>query len=307
MADLQNTRALQAGSNNSGEDRPRMRAGKQSARRVCLSLHFGYRQPYQRLRQRPQVQLACGRASTTISKTKDAWRRRIRPDGTTDQLIARRWLDRDRIHLSRWRRNRSQSQWNISSRAWKINLAFRRSYLAGPAVDPTLIRLAQVPETCQKRGKVGSVKQRLLAELDAFEVTSFDSCVQRSAADAEQLKCLVDRVRYLRKTEGRRVDRIGSGALIVVRARHGLVRRNVVMGFARVSHGTHCVTRLGVNEQPKSALCYAIASFSGRELRMRSHIGGGFSAKTAENRIVSGDWQPVTRTERLSDNSMDQI
>jgi hypothetical protein len=39
-----------------------------------------------------------------------------------------------------------------------------------------------VPEPSQKRGKVGSVKQRLLAELDAFEVTSFDRCVQRSAA-----------------------------------------------------------------------------------------------------------------------------
>jgi len=36
------------------------------------------------------------------------------------------------------------------------------------------IRFAQAPELCQKRGKVGSVKQRLLAELDAFEVTSFD-------------------------------------------------------------------------------------------------------------------------------------
>jgi hypothetical protein len=34
----------------------------------------------------------------------------------------------------------------------------------------------------------------------------------------------------------------------------------VIMGFARVRHGTHCVTRLGVNEQPKPALCYAMAS-----------------------------------------------
>ena len=126
-------------------------------------------------------------------------------------------------------------------------------------IDLALIRFAQVPEPCQKRGKVGSVKQRLLAELDAFEVTSFDRCVQRSAADTEQLKCLVDRVRYFRKTEGRRVDRINSGALIVVHTRHCLVRRNVFMGFARVSHRTHCVTRLGVNEQPKSALCYAMA------------------------------------------------
>ena len=90
-------------------------------------------------------------------------------------------------------------------------------------IGPGLIRFAQVPEPCQKRGKVGSVKQRLLAELDAFEVTSFDRCVQRSAADTEQLKCLVDRVRYFRKTEGGRVDRINSGALIVVHTRRALL------------------------------------------------------------------------------------
>jgi hypothetical protein len=64
-----------------------------------------------------------------------------------------------------------------------------------------LIQFAEVPEPCQKGGKVGRVKQRLLAELDAFEVTSFDRCVQRSAADTEQLKCLVDGVRYFRKAE----------------------------------------------------------------------------------------------------------
>ena len=66
-------------------------------------------------------------------------------------------------------------------------------------IDLALIRFAQVPEPRQKRGKVGSVKQRLFAELDAFDVASFDRCVQRSAADTEQLKCLVDRVRYFRK------------------------------------------------------------------------------------------------------------
>jgi len=44
-------------------------------------------------------------------------------------------------------------------------------------VDPALIRFAQVSEPSQKRGKVGSVKQRLLAELYAFEVTSFDRCI----------------------------------------------------------------------------------------------------------------------------------
>src|SRR5882757_2418590 len=129
-----------------------------------------------------------------------------------------------------------------------------------PVIDLALIRFAQVLKPYHKRGKVGSVKQRLLAELDAFEVTSFDRCVQRSAADTEQLKCLADRVRYFREAECRRVDRINSGALIVVHTRHCLVRRNVVMGCARVSHGTHCVTRLGLNEQPKSTLRYAMAS-----------------------------------------------
>ena len=75
-------------------------------------------------------------------------------------------------------------------------------------IDPALIQFVQALEPCQKRGKVGGVKQRLLAELDAFEVTSFDRCVQRRTADTEQVEVLVDRVRYFRKTEGPRVDRI---------------------------------------------------------------------------------------------------
>jgi len=57
---------------------------------------------------------------------------------------------------------------------------------AGPVTDPALIQFARAPEPCQKSGKVGGVKQRLLAELDAFEVTSFDRCVERSAADSDQ-------------------------------------------------------------------------------------------------------------------------
>jgi len=64
--------------------------------------------------------------------------------------------------------------------------------------DAMPILLAQAPEPYQKRGKVGSVKQRLLAELDAFQITSFDRCVERSSADTEQVKCLADRVRCLR-------------------------------------------------------------------------------------------------------------
>ena len=95
-------------------------------------------------------------------------------------------------------------------------------------IDLALIRFAQVLKPRHKRGKVGSVKQRLLAELDAFEVTSFDRCVQRSAADTEQVECLADRVRYLRKTEGTRVDRIVSGVLVVAPTRYCVVRRNVV-------------------------------------------------------------------------------
>ena len=95
-------------------------------------------------------------------------------------------------------------------------------------IDLALIEFAQAPEPCQKRGKVGGVKQRLLAELNAFEVTSFDRCVERSAADTEQVECLADRVRYLRKTEGTRVDRIVSGVLVVAHTRYCVVRRNVV-------------------------------------------------------------------------------
>jgi hypothetical protein len=62
----------------------------------------------------------------------------------------------------------------------------------GRMTDPVRIRFAQAPQHCQKRGKIGSVKQRLLAELNAFEVASFDRCVERSATDTEQVKCLPD-------------------------------------------------------------------------------------------------------------------
>jgi hypothetical protein len=53
----------------------------------------------------------------------DPGTRRPMADGAVNQLITRRGLDRDRIRLSRRRRSRSQSGWNTSSRAWKINLA----------------------------------------------------------------------------------------------------------------------------------------------------------------------------------------
>ena len=85
------------------------------------------------------------------------------------------------------------------------------------ATDAVRLRFAQVPEPCQKRGKVGSVKQSLLAELDAFEVTSFDCCVKRSSADTEQVKCLADRVRCLRKTESTGVNRIGGRVVVAAR------------------------------------------------------------------------------------------
>jgi hypothetical protein len=82
--------------------------------------------------------------------------------------------------------------------------------------DAVRIRFAQAPEPCQKRGKVGSVKQGLLAELDAFEVASFDRRVERSSADAEQVKCLADGVSCLRKTESTGVNRIGARVLVGV-------------------------------------------------------------------------------------------
>lgn len=151
------------------------------------------------------------------------------------------------------------------SRQALVNRAFQRYDLAMPVIDLSLIRFAQVPKPCHKRGKIRSVKQRLLAELDTFEVTSFDRRVQRGTADAEQLKCLVDRVRYFRKTEDRRVDPINSGPPIVTR--QGLVRQDVVMGFARMCHGTYCVTGPCLNERAKSALGYATAS-SQRAVRL---------------------------------------
>jgi len=51
--------------------------------------------------------------------------------------------------------------------------------------DPVRVRFAQAPHLCQKRGKVASVKQRLLAELNALEVASFDRFVERSATDTK--------------------------------------------------------------------------------------------------------------------------
>ena len=85
------------------------------------------------------------------------------------------------------------------------------------ATNAVRLRFAQVPEPRQKRGKVGSVKQSLLAELDAFEVTSFDRCVKRSSADTEQVKCLADRVCCLRKAESTGVNRIGGRVIIPAR------------------------------------------------------------------------------------------
>jgi hypothetical protein len=76
------------------------------------------------------------------------------------------------------------------------------------------IRFALAPELCQKRGKVSSVKQRLLAELDAFEVTSFDRCVKRGSANTEQVKCLADSVSCLRKTESAGVNRTSVRVII---------------------------------------------------------------------------------------------
>jgi hypothetical protein len=79
----------------------------------------------------------------------------------------------------------------------------------------------------QKRGKVGSVKQRLLAELNAFEVASFDRCVERSATDTEHVKCLPDPVSCLRKTESTGINRIVARVLVGASSWHCSVRRIV--------------------------------------------------------------------------------
>ncbi len=93
--------------------------------------------------------------------------------------------------------------------------------------DPACIRFAQAPQLCQKRGKVGSVKQRLLAELNAFEVASFDRCIERSATDTEQVKCLSDPVSCLRKTESTWVNRIVARVLVEASTGHCSIRRIV--------------------------------------------------------------------------------
>jgi len=72
------------------------------------------------------------------------------------------------------------------------------------------IRFAQARESLQKPGNVGCVKQRLLAELDAFEVTSFYCCIERGSADTEQFKGLADAVGGLGKPESTGVNRIGA-------------------------------------------------------------------------------------------------
>jgi hypothetical protein len=109
--------------------------------------------------------------------------------------------------------------------------------------DAVRIRFAQVLELCQKRGKVGSVKQRLLAELDACEVTSFDRCVERSSANTEQVKCLANRVSCLRKTESAGVNRTSARVLIGEVSWHCSIRRIVFAQFARVSHAALCHAR----------------------------------------------------------------
>src|SRR6266481_7006550 len=107
----------------------------------------------------------------------------------------------------------------------------------GRMTDPVRFRFAQAPQLCQKRGKVGSVKQRLLAELNAFEVASFDRCVERSATDTEHVKCLPDPVSCLRKTESTGVNRIVARVLVGASSWHCSIRRIVFVRFARVSHG----------------------------------------------------------------------
>ena len=105
--------------------------------------------------------------------------------------------------------------------------------------DAVHILFAHASEPHQERGKVDGVEQSFLAEFDVFEVASFDRCVERGAADAEQLKCLADRVSRLRKTESTGINRIGARVVDRVTSWHYAIRQIVVALFARVSHGAH--------------------------------------------------------------------
>jgi hypothetical protein len=114
-------------------------------------------------------------------------------------------------------------------------------------------RFAQAPEPCQKRGEVGSIKQRLLTEFDTFEVTPFDRCVERSSTDTEQVKCLADRVRGLQdRTHGGQSDR---------RTCPCRSASNPVRVIFSGEPWPHCAMRGGWNERPESALHYAVSSF----------------------------------------------
>ena len=133
------------------------------------------------------------------------------------------------------------------------------------ATEVLRIRFAQASEPCKKRGKVGSVKQRLLAELNAFEVTSFDRCVERSATDTEQVKCLPDPVSCLRKTENTGVNRIVTRVLVGTSSWHGSIRQNCLRVVCEGAPWPHCAIHAGSNEQPESAQHYAVSPFRDRD------------------------------------------
>jgi hypothetical protein len=129
--------------------------------------------------------------------------------------------------LSYNERRRAKRLWNWLTGAIVASGSLGTFGCTGRMIDPVRIRFAQAPQLCQKRGKVGSVKQRLLAELNVFEVTSFDRCVERSATDTEQVKCLPDPVSCLRKTESTGVNRIVARVLVGASSWHCSIRRIV--------------------------------------------------------------------------------
>jgi hypothetical protein len=62
---------------------------------------------------------------------------------------------------------------------WIINSALLRTFggILG-VTSAAYVAFAQTTELCQERGKVGGVKQRFLAELNAPEVAPFDGSVE---------------------------------------------------------------------------------------------------------------------------------
>src|SRR5229473_1547166 len=170
----------------------------------------------------------------------------------------------------------------------------------GRMTDLVCIRFAQAPQLCQKRGKVGSVKQRLLAELNAFEVASFDRCVERSATDTEQVKCLPDPVSCLRKTEkhvGQSDCRSRPCRSVLLALLHSSNRVRVI---SEGEPWPHCAIRAGSNEQPESALHYAVSPFRDRDAGV---VPGSGVGSLVGCRSRSAPWIAPSRREAARSGS----